>query len=99
MEGKRNAVLEAGRIYQNRGGGKFRCLISWGGHGQESRAVVRNIDSGWRCTAHGITMYEDGTIEWDYSAGGFFDKEWKAAMADITTEELVNELWNRAGRR
>lgn len=73
MDGKRNAVLVEGRVYQNRGGGKFRCLASWGEPGGESKAVVRNVASGWRCLAHNVTLYADGSIEWDYSTGGFFD--------------------------
>ena len=79
MDGKRNAILEEGRVYRNRGGGKFRCLTSWGKPGQESKAVVRNVASGWRCMAHNVTLYEDGSIEWDYSTGGFFDGVKEAA--------------------
>lgn len=80
MDGKRNAVLVEGRVYQNRGGGKFCCLASWGEPGGESKAVVRNVASGWRCLAHNVTMYADGRIEWDYSTGGFFDRT-KEAVA------------------
>ena len=73
MDRKRNAILEKDRVYQNKGGGKFRCLTSWEEPGYGSKAEVRNVASGWRCLAHNVTLYEDGSIEWDYSTGGFFD--------------------------
>lgn len=67
MTGARHAPLIEGGIYANRGGGSFRCLTAWSDGG-----TVRNMASGWTCDAHGITMYEDGSIEWDYSTGGHF---------------------------
>ena len=36
--------------------------------------VLRNVWSGWRFTAHGVNMYEDGTIDWDFSTNGRFEK-------------------------
>lgn len=66
---ERHAVLERGKVYKNKGGGEFRCndIFSDG-------ADVTNIKSGWRCLAHNITLYDDGTIEWDYSTKGYFDE-------------------------
>lgn len=72
MSGKRNVTLEQGKTYKNRGGGTFRCLQA-GGFLRTGDAMVQNVASGWTCTAHGVTMYEDGTIEWDYSTGGRFE--------------------------
>ena len=66
---KRNTVLEIGKVYKNRGGGEFRCLDSYN---DDSFCLV-NTKSHWRLTAHNITMYDDGTIEWDYSSNGFFE--------------------------
>lgn len=45
----------------------FRCL-----HITSDGAIVKNIKSRWTCFAHVITMYEDGSIEWDYSTDGSF---------------------------
>lgn len=72
MSGKRNVTLEQGKTYKNRGGGTFRCL-QVGGFLRTGDATVQNVASGWTCTAHGVTMYEDSTIEWDYSTGGRFE--------------------------
>lgn len=67
MQATRHAKLQEGQIYRNRGGGMFRCLrITSDG------AIVKNIKSRWTCFAHVITMYEDGSIEWDYSTDGSF---------------------------
>lgn len=35
-------------------------------------AVLQNIWSGWTFTAHGVNLYEDGTIDWDFSTDGHF---------------------------
>lgn len=59
-----------GKTYINHGGGEFRCLWS-----SETGETFINTKSGWKFTAHGCRQYEDGTIEWDYSEGGYFDKE------------------------
>lgn len=37
------------------------------------RFVLRSESSGWVFTAEKITAYDDGSIEWDYSTGGFFE--------------------------
>lgn len=71
MSGKRNITLEVGKTYKNRGGGTFVCL-EVGGFLRPGDAIVQNVASGWTCTAHGVTQYEDGAIEWDYSTGGRF---------------------------
>lgn len=63
-----------GKNYVNRGSG----TLGMGGgtfhiQGMDGNdAVVRNIKSNWTCVAHGIHIYEDGTIDWDYSTGGHF---------------------------
>lgn len=64
--GVRNAKLTEGHVYPNRGGGSFRCLSVTG----TPDPILKNVSSGWTFTAHTITMYQDGTIEWDYSTGG-----------------------------
>ena len=59
-----------GEVYENHGGGTFRCLRSLYG----TEAEMQNIKSGWTFTAHGCRRYQDNTIEWDYSTGGRFEK-------------------------
>ena len=45
-------------IYTNKGGGSYICLEA----------------EKWTFVAHGCQMYEDGTIEWDSSTGGYFEE-------------------------
>lgn len=63
-----------GKIYKNAGGGSFRCLRA-GGFLPEFNAEMQNTASGWTFTARGCGMYENGTIDWDYSVGGRFAEE------------------------
>lgn len=58
-------------VYENAGGGLYRCqYVSSDG----SFAWMQNTVSGWSCRCIGIVRYEDGTIEWDYSLHGHFEK-------------------------
>ena len=58
---------KAGEIYRNQGGGTFRCLRSGYSTGN---ATMQNVKSGWTFSAHGCGIYEDGTMDWDYSTSG-----------------------------
>lgn len=66
--GMRHFELRKGNIYDNAGGGSYKC----------SRVIdsdtyeMVNIRSGWTFLAHVITIYRDGCIEWDYSTKGYF---------------------------
>lgn len=56
-----------GKIYRNRGGDSFICdRITTEG------IWFVNALTGWRGLAHDVTVYEDGSIEWDYSDCGYF---------------------------
>lgn len=59
-----------GETYRNHGGGTFRCIA---GSQTKGRATMQNMASGWTLVAHGCGIYEDGTIDWDYSGGGRFE--------------------------
>lgn len=63
--------LEPGKKYQNHGdkegGEKYLCLQA-----DNAGADLRNINSGWTFRAHCVNMFEDGSIDWDYSTGGRF---------------------------
>ena len=58
---------EVGKVYQNNGG-LFICLVNTGDYD----AVMQNVASRWTVTAHGCGIYPDGTIDWDFSTGGYF---------------------------
>lgn len=68
MQGKR-ITPEQGKIYQNKGGGEFLCI-----RGFDGDAIMQNTASAWNFKAHGVTQYEDGTVEWDYSTEGHFER-------------------------
>ena len=58
---------EVGTIYENHGGGTFKCLSANG-----YNAVMRNVKSGWQFVAHICHKYENGQIDWEYSTEGRF---------------------------
>lgn len=33
---------------------------------------IRSTVTGWTMKCHGINMYPDGTIDWDFSTNGYF---------------------------
>ena len=61
---------EAGGIYENEGGGIFRCLGA--AHWIYDAVIMQNVISGWTFKAHGVGIYKDGRIDWDYSTDGYF---------------------------
>ena len=72
-----------GEVYTNRGGGAYRCIApsdagpifhNAAGGCSNASAVMRNEKSGWTFTAKGIIRYIDGTIEWDRSVDGRFER-------------------------
>lgn len=64
----RHFQLWEGETYENVGGGTFKCL-----YGIDSDTyVMQNVKSGWTLTAHVITRYQGGKIEWDYSTDGYW---------------------------
>lgn len=62
---ERYAILSVGQTYRNRNGSDYICKQV----GSDGTILERTTDR-WTLEAHGITLYEDGTIEWDYSTGG-----------------------------
>ena len=61
---------EHGVVYENEGGGMYECT-SWKNDDTDT-ALFRNVKSGWHFVAHGIGIYADGKIDWDYSTSGTF---------------------------
>lgn len=37
---------------------------------------LRQTVTGWEIVAHGVNMYGDGSIDWDFSTGGFFNTKY-----------------------
>ena len=66
MERKR-FTPEKGKTYQNEGGGTFHCLEA-----SDNQVIMQNVASKWTLIAHGCGIYENGSIDWDYSTGGHF---------------------------
>ena len=62
---------ETGGVYENESGGIFRCLRI---DTYRQTAVMRNERSGWTFKAHGVGIYKDGRIDWDYSTDGYFSE-------------------------
>lgn len=73
--------LLGGKVYQTRGGGEFLCLEVRG-----EDAWLKSIRSGWKFYAHGVTVYPDGRIDWDFSAQGSFDRGKTSREHELKTE-------------
>ena len=68
-----------GTIYTNKGGGSYICLEAEG----HFRAKFQRVSKyKWTFTANGCQVYEDGTIEWDGSTGGYFAEDEKTNEID-----------------
>ena len=73
MKHRKPFVPKVGETYENEGGGRYLCL-NYGVHNGKVLPVMRNTVSGWTLYAHGVGIYDDGRIDWDYSTGiGFTD--------------------------
>lgn len=81
---------ERGKIYKNKGGGKFLCIRSC-----NNNAVMQNVASKWTFNANGVVQYADGTIEWDYSTGGHFKHFAEGNCRMLRTDEKTNNLLAR----
>ena len=59
-----------GEEYVNEGNGiVYRCIECFE---DQTEAILRSNESGWKFKAHGLAMYTDGMIDWDFSTGGHF---------------------------
>lgn len=63
---KSSAAIFPGCSYTNHNGSDYLCISI----PDENSAVMQRAKDRWTLVAHGIKMYGDGTIEWDYSTGG-----------------------------
>lgn len=68
---RQTVTLNPGVVYENEGGGFYRCLRNDPTPGM---AIMQNVKSGWTFVAHGVGIYIDYRIDWDYSTGGRFEE-------------------------
>lgn len=62
-----------GEVYRLRNGSEYKCLCV--AADMPYQAILQSTTSRWTFLAKGIGRYENGTIDWDYSIGGRFEKE------------------------
>ena len=67
---KRAFNLEIGKKYKNHNGSEYVCRANY-----SHSTVLERIKDSWTLEAHGICIYDDGTIEWDYSTGGHWVRD------------------------
>lgn len=78
MIGRVHFKPKYGEIYENHGGGFFRCIDRHPLQYSKSRewnACFQNIKSGWILMAHDIRQYADGRIDWAYSTNGHWPQD------------------------
>lgn len=47
-------------------------------------AIVRSTKTGWTMVVHGTNIYEDGTIDWDFSTNGMWtEKDSKGCLHQV----------------
>lgn len=87
---------QPGTGYWNQGGETFDCLSVL----DDGRAVMRNRASGWTLTAHGVGIYDDGSIDWDYSTDGRFEeKQGQQDAAEIMAVlTAAVDTWGKAAQ-
>lgn len=69
--------LTPGEVYRNRNGKDYKCVTPTYLDYPLGEERMQNVKTGWTMRAHGVQVYADGTIEWDYSTGGYFDERGK----------------------
>ena len=62
-----------GEVYRLQNSSEYKCLCV--AANIPHQAILQNTTSCWTFLAKGIGRYENGTIDWDYSIGGRFEKE------------------------
>ncbi len=89
MEHNVRITPEIGKEYENKGGGVYKCMgidkdISFEHEGAVGNsAIMQNVETGFTLLAHGVNLYDDGKIDWDFSKQLGFEKvgefhyEWK----------------------
>ncbi len=68
-ESRKPFIPEYGQIYEHTNGVRYECIDF---EPSDKRARFRNVKTLWTKVAHGIGIYEDGRIDWEYSSNGTF---------------------------
>ncbi len=84
---RKSFTPQPGTGYKNQGGGIFDCIATTE---QSDVFIMRNRASGWTFNAHGVGIYEDNSIDWNYSTNGHFE----SASGQQTTLDLDKILKN-----
>ena len=66
--GKRRAVLLPGCKYRNRNGIAYTCVR------RDGNDYVMKSEKGWMCRVHHVWLYDDDTIDWDFSSAGWWEE-------------------------
>jgi len=64
---ERNFIPELGKEYLNANGLHYICIKN-----DMDNIVMQSKASKWTMKVVGLTMYDNNTIEWDYSKNGYF---------------------------
>lgn len=54
----------------------YECIEAVDDYYSSHTYRLRHIITGWELVAHGVNMYGDGSIDWDFSTGGFFNTKY-----------------------
>lgn len=68
IKNRKPLTPQFGQVYDNAGGGRFMCRYLY----SDGSAEMINVSSNWCFHAHGLGVYPDGKIDWDYSTDGRF---------------------------
>lgn len=63
---RKYADLKVGKTYKNKNGITYTCT------GKADEGYWMLSEGGYSLCAHNITLYDNGSIEWDYSTNGKF---------------------------
>lgn len=73
--GSMRGSLSVGSMYRlhDRGGYILECLKVYpDDYYSPYSGRVRSILTGWTMDIHGVNVYDDGSIDWDFSTNGIF---------------------------
>lgn len=94
MERSERAMLKVGSLYKlhDREGLVLEVFRLVPDQYSEYTAMVRSTITGWTMIVHGTNMYEDGSIDWDFSTGGHWtDKDENGNLVEM-------EVWHQKAK-
>lgn len=95
-------VPNEGQIYKNRNGSSYRCTgnAEYADTVRQATAVDKGehwatmlrVTDGWAVKVYGVHQFEDGTIEWNRSAGGLFQCDTLARCSEYCNEHDLDMM-------